>query len=145
MGILTSMAVSSRVDSSDSFTHDRVNPGSASGLLLCTRANSSEQAASSGSAVGSSSGAGRPIGSSTLGSDGKAPSVGTGGATKAFFAMSSMSRSNRLPCSTRGVRHLWSSCMLCIVPLGAFQIGQYIFEGPWPAPPFLLFMPLGSL
>ena len=77
------------------------------------RANSVEWAASSGSEAGCSLEAGRSIGSSSLGLDfssgDEALCVGTGGVMGSFSTTSSMVRSNRLPFSSRGARHLWSS------------------------------------
>ena len=90
----------------DSSAHEKVNPGDTSGLLLCTTANTSEGAASLGSKAHGLSGAGRQTASFALGSDDEALSVGTGGAAESFSAISSILRSNRSPCSTRGVRDL---------------------------------------
>ena len=92
----------------DSSAHEPVNPGGAGSCLLCARTSSPEQAASSGSEVGSLLGVGRPIGSSSLGSGDEALSAGNGGITGSFSTMSSIVRSNRLPLSSRGVRHLQS-------------------------------------
>ena len=105
-GRLTSQPTSSTGGGPDSSAHEKVNEGGAGGLLLCIRAYSSEWAAFLGSKAGSSSGVGTPIGSSTLGPSDKAPIVGAGGAMGYFFVMSSISRSNRMPCLTRGMRHL---------------------------------------
>ena len=67
----------------------------------------------SGSEACYPSGAGRSVGSSSLGSDSfssdEALSVGMGGVTGFFSATSNMVRSNRSPFSIRGAMHLWSS------------------------------------
>ena len=56
--------------------------------------------------------------------------------------MSNISRSNRLPLSSRGAQHLWSSCPALQSTPGAFWIRWHICEGPWPASLFLHVTPL---
>ena len=127
--MLTGQTTSCKGSRLDSSTHEQVNPGGAGGHLLHTRTNSSEWAASSGSEVGNLSGAGRLIGSFILDSGDKAPSVVTGGATGSLFAMSSISSSNRFPFSTRGMRHLWSSCTaLHSTPGGIPDLMSYLWR-----------------
>ena len=56
---------------------------------------------------------------------------------------SSIVRSNRLPLSSRGVRHLQSSWTALYSTPGVFQIVQCTFEVPGPVPLSLLISPFG--
>ena len=112
-GILTGKSASSNGGGPDLSAHEPVNPGDASGSLLCMRANSPGWAVPSASEASCMLGAGRVVGSSSWGSSfcssEEALSVGTEGVTGSFLTTYNMVISNGSPFSSREARHLWSS------------------------------------